>query len=113
MAIKRTSPKGLPELTPEQQRERDCLLRLIAAKLQGRFATFGGSSEGLFMPDGTEEASGFVVDEHGRVYFFWMDWDGRMKAPALGTWQEIDPEPRWADSREYQRARKAVGLESS
>jgi hypothetical protein len=111
MAIERTGWKAPPELTPEQQRLRDRLLRLIEAKIPERFATFGGSSEGLLMPDGTEEVSGFVIDEQGRVFFFWMDWDRRMKAPALGTWKQVDPEPHWAESREYQRARAAVGLD--
>ena len=111
MAIKRTGRKAPPGLTPEQQWRRDRLLRLIGAKVPGRFATFGGSSEGLLMPDGTEEVSGFVVDEHGRVFFYWMDWDRRKKAPALGTWKQVEPEPHWAESREYQKARKALGLD--
>jgi hypothetical protein len=63
------------------------------------------------MPDGTEEVSGHVIDERGRLFFFWLEWDERLGAPALNTWKPVRPQPRWVKSREYREAREAVGLD--
>ena len=46
------------------------LERLLAERGVGRYATFSEVGEGTFFPDGTEDASGFVVDQRGRVFFY-------------------------------------------
>lgn len=107
MAIKREPVM----LTAEQQRQLDVLLDLVRTKGLGRFAFFLTSVEGSFMPDGTEEVSGCLIDEHGRVFSFWTEWDAKGSAPTLGEWEQIEPQPHWARIREYQEARKAVGLD--
>ena len=99
------------ELTAEQKRQLDVLRDLVRGKGLDRFAFFLTSVEGLFMPDDTEEVSGCVVDGQGRVFSFWMEWDAEEGAPTLGQWEQIEPQPHWAEIREYQRARKAVGLD--
>ncbi len=108
--MKHATERRPPPLTPEQERQRDLLYGLVQTKLPGRHAFFFTSVEGLFMPDGTEEVSGYVIDEQGCVFSFWMDWDARRGAPALGTWKKVEPQPHWVRSREYRQAREAVGL---
>src|SRR3954462_12593986 len=60
---------------------------LIAQRLSGRFAIFFDVGEGKIFPDGTEDMSGYVVDERGDHYFFWVDWDIDAGSPTLGTWK--------------------------
>ena len=86
------------------------LERLLAERGVGRYATFSEVGEGTFFPDGTEDASGFVVDQHGRVFFYWTGWDAERDAVVFSTWKQVAPEPGWERDPEYQRARAAVRL---
>jgi hypothetical protein len=79
----------------------------------GRRALFDDVGEGTIFPDGTESMSGHVVDEVGRVFFFWTDWDAARKRPVFTTWQQIEPSASLMASAEYRAARKAVGLAPS
>lgn len=76
----------------------------------GRHALFHEVNEGTAFPDGTEAMSGHVVDERGRIYFFWTDWDAERERPRFSTWEEVAAEPAWSSSDEYLDARAAVGL---
>ena len=83
---------------------------LIGERGIGRFALFDEVGEGTVFPDGTEDVSGHVIAEDGRVFFFWTAWDAERGRPTLGTWQEVKGEIAGAGSGEYRRARAAVGL---
>ncbi len=88
------------------------ILEHLAKELElGRHAFFFVTGEGDFMPNGVEEASGHLIDEHGRVFAFWLGWDDRQRRPAFTEWEEVEPEPAWAESTEYRRARECVGLD--
>jgi len=63
------------------------------------------------MPNGVEDASGHVIDKHGRVYAFWLGWDDLQQAPAFTMWEEVEPEPGWLENAEYRQARERVGLD--
>jgi len=76
----------------------------------GRHALFHEVNEGTSFPDGTEAMSGHVIDEQGRTYFFWTDWDRAHERPQFSTWVEVPAEPAWSMSDEYLDARAAVGL---
>jgi hypothetical protein len=96
--------------TVPDPRARAVLDTLIRAKGLKRWAYFFTTGEGCFFPDGTEECSGNVIDEYGRVFFFWTDWDAEHNTPMMRIWEQEEPESRWAASAEYRRARRAVGL---
>ncbi len=76
----------------------------------GRHAIFHDVGEGTIFPDGTESMSGLVIDERGRVFMFWTDWDAARGRPVFTTWKQIEPEPALMASPEYRSARSAVGL---
>lgn len=81
----------------------------------GTYALFFVTAEGESVPaglsgGGLEEASGYVLDNVGRVFSFWLGWDSARREVALTTWREVDPEPNWSDNPEYRQARKRVGL---
>jgi hypothetical protein len=76
----------------------------------GRRELFHDVGEGSIFPDGTESMSGHVVDQLGRVFIFWTDWDAARKRPVFTTWKQLKPEPSLLASKEYQRARAALGL---
>jgi hypothetical protein len=88
----------------------DTLHRLIAEQGLGRHALFFVTGEGEEFPGGIEESSGFVLDEQGRVFSFWLGWDRRNARPRLTEWEQAEPEPDWIDEPEYRRAREQVGL---
>src|SRR4051812_26522997 len=83
----------------------DVLEQLVQARGVGRHAFFFTSGEGTEMPNGVEEESGYLLDEHGRVFSFWLGWDVEQREPVLETWERVEIEPRWRDEPEYQRAR--------
>lgn len=83
---------------------------LLGERDIGRHALFHEVNEGTAFPDGTEAMSGHVIDERGRTYFFWTDWDRERGRPVLSTWVEVDAEAAWSESDEYLDARAAVGL---
>jgi len=91
-------------------REIDLLKQLVQPKGVGRHAFFFVSGEGSKMPNGVEEESGYVLDEQGRVFSFWLGWDAEHSKPALETWQQVQAEPHWLEEPEYCRAQKLVGL---
>jgi hypothetical protein len=91
--------------------EADILEWLVQARQLGCHAFFFVTGEGDLMPNGVEEASGHVIDEHGRVYAFWLGWDDRRREPAFTEWEEVTPEPAWCESAEYRQARERLGLD--
>lgn len=91
--------------------EAEILEALVDARRIGRHAFFFVTGEGEVMPNGVEDASGHVIDEHGRVYAFWLGWDARRNEPTFTEWEEVTPEPSWSQSAEYRHARKCAGLD--
>jgi hypothetical protein len=83
---------------------------LIAERIVGRFAIFWDVGEGTMFPDGTEDMSGHVIDEQGRIYIFWTEWDASRNRPMFGTWKQIEGKLSNETATEYRRAREAVGL---
>jgi hypothetical protein len=91
------------------------LERLIRGRGLARFGIFHASGEGQLLPDGSESGSGYVVDERGRHYFYWLDWDAERAQLALTCWQELEP-TEFAElegDSEYRQARTAAGLPSA
>ena len=86
------------------------LERLIEAQGVGRHAMFFHVGEGTYLPDGSEEITGYVLDTEGRAYYFALGWDLRRQTKALVTWEQVPIEPHWANVGEYRRAREVVGL---
>lgn len=78
-----------------------------------RYGLFMVTTEGKTLPDGSESASGYAVDEHGRVFFFWLDWDGSEQRPTFIRWRQVEPRPEWEDDEEYQEARSQAGLDAA
>ncbi len=83
---------------------------LIEEQRLGRYALFFVTSDGEWLPNGIEEATGYVLDERGRIFSFELGWDAERCAVALTAWDQVEPEGHWLRSAEYQRARAAVGL---
>ena len=94
---------------------RSDLERLIRERGLDRFGVFHASGEGRLLPDGSESSSGYVVDNRGRHYSFWLDWDVGRGSLALTRWQalERDEFKDLPDDPEYRRARAAAGLPTS
>lgn len=88
------------------------LEQLVEAQSLGRHAFFFVTGEDDTLPNGIEEMSGHVVDDHGRVFCFWTGWDHETDRPTFSTWEQVEPEPHWSESAEYRRACEAVGLRS-
>ena len=85
--------------------------RLISReRIHGRYALFFVTGEGVLLPDGTEEESGYVIDEFGRVFSFWTGWDDERGEVVFSEWEPVNPEPHWSRSAEYRSARRSVGL---
>jgi len=76
----------------------------------GRREIFDDVGEGTIFPDGTESMAGHIVDELGRVFFFWTDWDAARGRPVFITWRQIEPSPSLIASKEYRQARASLGL---
>lgn len=79
------------------------------------YAIFFSTGEGILLPtsfgDGElEMASGNIIDRAGRVFSWLLGWDERRGAPALIEWEQVTPEPAWANDAEYVSARHKVGL---
>src|SRR5437764_15280610 len=56
-------------------RRRRILDELIQQEGIQQYGLFSVTTEGKLLPDGSESASGFVVDADDRVFYFWLDWD--------------------------------------
>jgi len=102
-----------PEYAPDRfERSLAAIEALLDDLGIGRRVIFDDVGEGTIFPDGTESMSGLIVDEHGRIFMFWTDWDAARHRPVFTTWQQLDPS-KLRDSKEYREARKAVGLAES
>ena len=86
------------------------LERLIAAEGIGRHALFFEVGEGTVFPDGTEDESGYVLDEQARVFFFWTAWDPEQGQAVFDQWEQVQPEREWDRIGEYRRAWESIGL---
>jgi hypothetical protein len=92
-------------------READTLRRLLRDQGVRRYGLFFVTGAGTTLPAGSEDASGSVVDEHGRVVSFSTGWDVERAGVTFTRWDEVTPEPEWAeDDEEYQAARREAGL---
>jgi len=87
------------------ERQRETLHRLLRDRGLHRYGLFFVTGEGTPLPDGLEATSGFVIDERGQVYSFWLGWDDDRQQAALTEWQPVEADPRWERSAEYRRAR--------
>jgi hypothetical protein len=99
--------------TGQETHQVDALTRLLRERGVDRYGLFLVSGEGRKLPDGGEATSGYVIDEAGRVYFFWMAWDTAVNRISLTRWQQVEPDPDWLEEPEYRLAREAAGLQSS
>jgi hypothetical protein len=80
--------------------------------------THGVTRHGLFrvtveprsLPDGSDAATGYVVDESGRIFFFWLDWNIAEGRPDFIHWRQTETRPEWLDDAEYVVARHEAGL---
>lgn len=95
-------PTGVTRTLPDLIRQREPGL--------DRYAFFFLTGEGQPLPSGGEETSGFLIDDRGRVFSFWLGWDPLQGQPALTEWRQVQPQVRWKRSAEYRRARQQVGL---
>jgi hypothetical protein len=105
--IERDAPGTEPAYDVRQRAALDAAVRAQGLE---RFAYFLVSGEGTFFPNGLESASGFVIDEHGRVFSFWTAWDAEGERLTFSEWEQVEPRPHWERRAEYRRARAAVGL---
>ena len=96
---------------PGSTPERRAIARLLRERGIGRHALFLTQREGRTLPGGIEAVSGFVLDRHGRVHGFWLAWDDDRQALTLSPFYPVeDAEAAFAEDREYQAARRALGL---
>jgi hypothetical protein len=86
------------------------LTRLLRGRVQGKHALFFTSDEGIELPDGTEQMTGYAIDEQGDIHAFTLGWDAAQGAPALTRWRRSEPERFWDGVEEYRAARRRVGL---
>jgi hypothetical protein len=93
-------------------RRRALLDELIREKGIERYGLFAVTTEGKVLPDGSESASGLVVDPTGRVHAFWLDWDEARRRVAFVRWNPVQPRRDWETDDEYRAARRAAGLAS-
>jgi hypothetical protein len=91
--------------------ERRAISRLLNERGIGRHALFLTQREGTTLPGGLEAVSGFVLDERGRVHGFWLAWDEGRQALTLAPFYPVEEaEAAFAEDREYQAARRDLGL---
>jgi hypothetical protein len=84
--------------------------RLLRQQGLLRYGLFFVTDEGEPALDGSGESSGMVIDQHGRTFFFVVDWSAGQRDGVLTEWEEVPPEPDWHRSAAYRRARLAAGL---
>ena len=102
---------------PTGARQRELLHEMLQKQglVEGEYALFFVTGEGHFFLAGPvdgpiEETSGYVITQDGRVFAFWLGQHPETGRFSLTEWEQVEPEPHWADNSEYQRARKTVGL---
>lgn len=101
-----------PRYAPDRfERALAAIHALIAERGVGRHVLFGEVNEGTPFPDGTEAMSGHVLDEDGRVYAFWTDWDSERQGTVFVTWREVRTDAHMVADQEYLEARRAIGLD--
>jgi hypothetical protein len=88
------------------------LSRLISDRGLVRFGIFHVSGDGQLLPDGSENASGYVIDDQEEIFWFRLDWDGKRRCLALTEWERVaNAEAEWPEhDPEYRRARDKAGL---
>jgi len=91
-----------------RSRLREVLDQLIREQGLLHYALFFVVGEGIALPDALEEVSGYLVNDQGEVYTFWMSWDDERQRPVFTTWERVEPNPGWDNSPEYHRARAAA-----
>jgi hypothetical protein len=91
--------------------QRAALRAAIAERGLSRFAVFDTTVEGRIYPNGVDEVSGSVLNDDGRIWFFWTDWDENRQAVTLRHWEEEPMTPLLTSGREYARARRELGLD--
>ena len=96
---------------PADERYGAILRALVAEQGITRFGVFDGSGEGLPMPGGLEEFSGYLIDDRGRHFAFWVAWDETRGDYCLSEWESAPFDPEWLADDEYRRARADAGRE--
>jgi len=87
--------------------------RLVRERGLHHFGLFFVTGEGSDLPNGDEEKSGYVIDNHGQIYSFWTGWDATRNEVVFTEWERVDEEPEWRGIGEYDRARARAGLAPS
>lgn len=88
------------------------LRHLLKEKGITRWGVFFATGEGHTMPNGEEEASGYIIDPTGHIHSYWIGWDPDRRAPRFTEWEENPPEAHWQNSPEYRAARQAAGIDN-
>jgi len=83
----------------------------IEARGLDRFALYDTCVEGRVYPNGVDEVSGFVLNEDGRIWFFWTGWDDERQVVTIRHWDEEPITPLLTSGREYDRARRELGFD--
>jgi len=100
----------IPEAAASIRPEARALGELVPPRVHGDYEIFFATTEGIKLPSGGQETSGYVLDATGHVYWFYLGWDPERAAPALTEWEQVPPEKDWARTREYREARRKLGL---
>ena len=89
---------------------KEVLGRLVRQQGLDRYGFFFVTDEGQPAPDGSGMASGYVVDDQDRTFFFVVDWSADQRDGVFTRWEQVAPRSDWGRSAEYRRARAAAGL---
>ena len=77
--------------------------RLLGERGIGRHALFLTQREGITLPGGLENLSGFVLDHHGPVHGFWLAWDDKGQRLTLAPFYAVaEPYAEFGEDAEYQ-----------
>jgi hypothetical protein len=104
-------------VTRRSKRQDELLHQLIQARglAPGDYSVFFATGDGVALPGSDpdeqfEASSGYVLDRSGQVHFYKFGWHPEAHRVDLIEWEPAAPQAHWQRSREYQRARAAVGL---
>lgn len=111
-------PTGMSGVAQEPDTTQSRILHALIRQQgldEGHYALFFVTGEGKVLPGGSpedplEEASGYLLDKQGRVYYFWLGWDPETDQVSFTKWREVAPQPHWTSSAEYRRALERLGL---
>lgn len=85
--------------------------KLLAEDLgTSEFRVFFCTGEGMFFPDGCEEATGFVITRAQRCCFWATDWDEKAQRQVLINCGEVGIVPGWWQVPESRQALEWAGL---